>query len=152
MPTRREVIHHGTAVAAALAGLGLLPGAAQAAWPRAAFEATSMAEALRALGAAAPVESREVTLQGPDIAENGAAVPVTIAATAPRVNRLLLLVEKNPATLTASFEPGDVVEPDFQLCIKMAESSNVYAVAILADGRVLFARREIRVTIGGCGE
>ncbi len=152
MPTRRHLIQHAATVAAALAGLGLLPGAAQAAWSRAAFEANSLAEALQALGVAAPVDSREVTITGPEIAENGAAVPVTIGATAPGVKRLLLLVEKNPATLTALFEPGEAVEPNFQLRIKMAESSNVYAVALLADGRVLYARREIRVTLGGCGE
>lgn len=160
-PARRAALGHAARLAALLATCGAWPAvaAAQAAaapaaggWSAAAFDARSLPEAARALGAAgAPVESREVTLQGPDIAENGAAVQVQFGSTAAGVRRLLLLVEKNPNLLSAVFDVTEAVEPFFTTRVKMAESSNVYAVALLSDGRTLFARREIRVTMGGCG-
>ena len=152
MPDRRRVLTHSARVAALLAAAGVLPAArAQQAWPQAAFEAKALPEALKALGAGAPVASKDVTLTGPDIAENGAVVPVTAATTLPGAKRLLLLVEKNPNVLSAVFEVNDAVEPNFGTRVKMGQSSNVYAVALMADGRVLFAQKDIKVTLGGCG-
>jgi sulfur-oxidizing protein SoxY len=138
-------------VAVLLAGAGMLPGLARAAWPQAAFEAKSLADAVKALGGAAPVESKDVTLTGPDIAENGAVVPLACACALPGVKRLLLLVEKNPNTLAAVFDVTDAVEPNFSTRVKMGQSSNVYAVAMMGDGKVLYAQKEVKVTLGGCG-
>jgi sulfur-oxidizing protein SoxY len=138
-------------VAGLLAAAGLWPGAARAAWPQAAFEAKNMTDAVKALGGSAPVESKDVMLTGPDIAENGAVVPVGCACNLPGVKRLALLVEKNPNTLAAVFDVSDAIEPNFSTRVKMGQSSHVYAVAMLADGRVLFAQKEIKVTLGGCG-
>jgi sulfur-oxidizing protein SoxY len=138
-------------VAALLAGLGLLPQAAQAAYAQAAFEAKSMADVMKALGAAAPVESKDVTIQGPDIAENGAVVPLGCSTTLPGVKRLLILVEKNPSTLCAVFDISDAIEANFNTRVKMGQSSNVMAVALMGDGKVLFAQKEVKVTLGGCG-
>jgi sulfur-oxidizing protein SoxY len=149
-PRRRAVLADAARLAGLLAAAGLLPAAAQAAWNAAAFDARNLAEVARALGAAAPVESREVTLTGPDVAENGASVSVALASTLPGVKRLLLLVEKNPTLLSAILEPGEQVEPAITTRVKMNESSNVFAVAMTADGRLHYARREIRVTLGGC--
>jgi sulfur-oxidizing protein SoxY len=140
-----------TKMAAALAGLGLLPTAAQAAWNSAAFEAKSMVDLVKALGASAPTESKEVTITGPDIAENGAVVPVGCATTAAGAKRLLILVEKNPNMLAAIFDLNDAVASSFNTRVKMSQSSNVMAVAVTADGKVLFAQKEIKVTLGGCG-
>ena len=151
MQTRREVLARSASVAALLAGAGLLPQAAQAAWNQAAFEAKSVADALKALGAGAPVESKDVTLTGPDIAENGAVVPVGCATALPGVKRMLLMVEKNPAVLSAVFDVSDAVEANFNTRVKMGQSSNVFAVALMDDGTVLFAQKEIKVTLGGCG-
>ena len=151
MPSRREMLQRSAGLAGLLAGLGLLPQAAQAAFNSAAFEARSPAEAVKALGASAPVESRDVTLTGPDIAENGAVVPVTCASALPGVRRLLVLVEKNPSPLCAVFEVSDAVEASFSTRVKMGQSSNVLAVALMGDGKVLFAQKEIKVTLGGCG-
>ena len=151
MVTRRVMLRRSAHVAGLLAAAGLLPASARAAWPQAAFEAKSMADAIKALGAAAPVESKDVTLTGPDIAENGAVVPVACACTLPGVKRLALLVEKNPNTLAALFDVSDALEPNFSTRVKMGQSSNVFAVAMLADGKVLFAQKEIKVTLGGCG-
>jgi sulfur-oxidizing protein SoxY len=138
-------------VAGLLASAGLLPGVARAAWPQAAFEAKSLADAVKALGGAAPAESKDVTLTGPDIAENGAVVPLACACALPGVKRLLLLVEKNPNTLAAVFDVSEAVEANFATRVKMGQSSNVYAVAMMGDGKVLFAQKEVKVTLGGCG-
>jgi sulfur-oxidizing protein SoxY len=141
-------------VAGMLAALGMLPGVARAqaaGYNTAAFEARNMADLMKALGGAAPVESKDVTVTGPDIAENGAVVPVGAATSLPGVRRLLLLVEKNPAMLSAVFDVSDAVEPNFSTRVKMGQSSNVYAVAMMADGKVLYAAKEVKVTLGGCG-
>ena len=151
MSTRREVLAQGASLAAALAGLGLLPQAAQAAWSQAAFEAKNMAELMKALGTSGPAESKEVSITGPDIAENGAVVPVGAATTLAGAKRLLLLVEKNPAMLAVIFDLTDAVEPSISTRVKMGQSSNVFAVAITADNKVLYAAKEIKVTLGGCG-
>ncbi|MEO7244602.1 MAG: thiosulfate oxidation carrier protein SoxY [Rubrivivax sp.] len=151
MQTRREMLAHSATVATLLAGAGLLPSAAQAAWNEGAFAAKSLAEVVKALGASAPVESKDVTITGPDIAENGAVVPVGAATTAAGANKLLLLVEKNPNALAAIFELSDKIEPSVSTRVKMGQSSNVYAVAMTADGKVLYAAKEIKVTLGGCG-
>ena len=151
MQTRREMLAHSAQVAGLLASAGLLPTAAQAAWSQAAFDAKTMAEATKALGGSAPVESKDVTLTGPDIAENGAVVPVACATTLPGVKRLLLLVEKNPSVLAAVFDVSEAVDASFSTRVKMGQSSNVFAVAMMADGKVLFAVKEIKVTLGGCG-
>jgi sulfur-oxidizing protein SoxY len=151
MVTRRGVLERSAHVAGLLAAGGLLPTGARAAWPQAAFEAKNMADAIKALGGSAPVESKDVTLTGPDIAENGAVVPLGCACTLPGVKRLALLVEKNPNTLAAVFDVTDALEPNFSTRVKMGQSSNVFAVAMLSDGKVLFAQKEIKVTLGGCG-
>jgi sulfur-oxidizing protein SoxY len=150
-PNRRQVLRQSGAVMGLLAGAGLLPAAAQAAWTQAAFDGKTLADAVRALGGAAPVLSNEVSIGGPEIAENGAVVPVSCACSANGVKRLLLVIEKNPSPLAAVFDIGDAVEPSLKTRVKMAQSSNVFAVALLGDGKVLYAAKEIKVTLGGCG-
>jgi len=151
MSDRREVLLRSVSVAAALAGLQMLPRDAQAAWSQAAFEARNMGDLMKALGTSGPTESNGVTVNGPDIAENGAVVPVGAASALPGVRRLLLLVEKNPNMLAAVFDVTDAVEPNISTRVKMGQSSNVFAVAITADNKVHYAVKEIKVTLGGCG-
>ena len=154
MHTRRDMLSHSAKVAAMLASIGLLPGLAQAqaaAYNANAFAAKTMAELMKAFGAGAPVESKDVTVTGPDIAENGAVVPIAAATTLPGAKRLLMLVEKNPNILAAMFDLTDAVDPNISTRVKMGQSSNVYAVAMMGDGKVLFAQKEVKVTLGGCG-
>lgn len=151
MKTRRELLKTSASVATLLMGAGLLPAIARAAYNTSAFETKSVAELMKALGAAAPAESKDITLKGPDIAENGAVVPLGASTTLPGVQRMLLLVEKNPAILAAMFEFTDAVEPSVGTRVKMGQSSNVFAVAMMNDGRVLYTQKEIKVTLGGCG-
>ena len=151
MPSRRELLKRSAGVAGLLAGLGLLPQAAQAAFNVAAFDAKTLPDVLKALGVSAPTLSKDVALTGPDIAENGAVVPVACATTLAGVKQLLVLVEKNPSMLCALFDVSDAVEPSFSTRVKMGQSSNVVAVAIMNDGKVLYTQKEIKVTLGGCG-
>jgi len=151
MINRRAMLQRSAQVAALLAAAGLWPAPARAAWPQAAFDAKNLADAVKALGGAAPQESKDVALTAPDIAENGAVVPLACACALPGVKRLALLVEKNPNTLAAVFDVSDAVEPNFSTRVKMAQTSHVYAVALTADGKALFAQKEVKVTLGGCG-
>ncbi|HSI55051.1 MAG: thiosulfate oxidation carrier protein SoxY [Ramlibacter sp.] len=150
MQTRRESIKQGAIVAGLLASAGLFPQQALA-WNKNAFDAKTVADAWKALGIAAPVASKDVTLTAPDIAENGAVVPMGVATTLTGVKHLLVLVEKNPSPLVAKFDVSDAVDANFLTRAKMGQSSDVYAVAIMNDGKALFAKKEVKVTLGGCG-
>ena len=150
MQTRREMLAGSAAVAAALIAAGVLPAQAQTAWNKAAFDAKAIDDVLKALGAAKPVESKDVTLGAPDIAENGAVVPISASSSLPDVKRLVFLVEKNPTTLAGVFDFTDAVETSVKTRIKMGQTSNVYAVVKAAD-KYYVATKEIKVTLGGCG-
>jgi sulfur-oxidizing protein SoxY len=150
MQTRRKTLQQSALVAGLLAGTGLFP---QFAWARvdAAFSAKSVADVVKALGAGAPAESKDVSISGPDIAENGAVVPLGASTTLTGVKHLLILVEKNPDALVAQFNLTDGVEANIATRAKMGQSSDVYAVAITQDGKAFYAKKEVKVTLGGCG-
>jgi len=151
MQTRRATLRHAGALAGLLAASGLLVTSAHAAYNKAAFDARSVRDALKAVGAGALIESREVTLTTLDIAENGMEVPVAVSDSLTGVRQLLILVEKNPAALVAAFSLTDAVEASVAIRTKMSQTSDVYGVAVMADGRMLFARKNVKVTAGGCG-
>ena len=150
MQTRRQTLKQSAVVAGLLAGTGLFPQYALA-FNKAAFEAKSLNDAVKALGGAAPAESGSVTLTAPDIAENGAVVPLAVASSLPNVKQLVLLVEKNPNVLVATFNVTPEVDASFATRSKMGQTSDVYAVAITADGKAHYAKKEVKVTLGGCG-
>ena len=150
MKTRREVLKQSAVVAGLLASTGLFTEQAFA-YSTDAFHAKTVADTVKALGAGAPTESKDVTITGPDIAENGAVVPLGASTSLPGVKQVLILVEKNPAALVALFNVTDAVEANFSTRAKMGQSSDVYAVAIMNDGKALFAKKEVKVTLGGCG-
>ena len=150
MQNRRETLRQSLAVAGLLGATGLFPQFAFA-FNKAAFDAKSIADAVKAYGAGAPVESKDVTLTAPDIAENGAVVPMAVASTLPNLKHLLVLVEKNPSALVAKFDMSDALEPSFSTRAKMGQTSDVYAVAITNDGKAYYAKKEVKVTLGGCG-
>jgi sulfur-oxidizing protein SoxY len=150
MKTRREALKQSALVAGLLASTGMFPQFAYA-YNKAAFEGKSLADVVKAVGGNAPTESKDVTITGPDIAENGAVVPLGASCSLPGVKQVLILVEKNPAALVALFNVTDAVEPNFSTRAKMGQSSDVYAVAIMNDGKALYAKKEVKVTLGGCG-
>jgi len=150
MQNRRETLRQSLAVAGLLGATGLFPQSAFA-FNKSAFDAKSIADAVKAYGGAAPTESKDVTLTAPDIAENGAVVPMAVASSLPNLKQLLVLVEKNPSALVASFDVSEAVEPNFSTRAKMGQTSDVYAVAITRDNKAYFAKKEVKVTLGGCG-
>ena len=116
MITRRSALTSAAKVAGLLLATGMLPSmvAAQTAGFNAkAFDTKSMADLMKALGASAPTESKDVSVTGPEIAENGAVVPIGAATTLTGVKRLLILVEKNPSILSAMFDVSDAVDANF---------------------------------------
>ncbi|TXI73542.1 MAG: thiosulfate oxidation carrier protein SoxY [Limnohabitans sp.] len=150
MQTRRETLKQSAVVAGLLASAGF-PQFAQAAFNKTAFDAKTVQDAVKAAGGGAVAESKDVTITGPDIAENGAVVPLGVSTSLSGVKQLLILVEKNPSTLVALFHVSDAVDANFSTRAKMGQSSDVYAVAIMADGKALYAKKEVKVTLGGCG-
>lgn len=145
----------GTAVLGLAMAAGLLrPGSAsaqQGAWNKQAFETKSLAEAVKAMGGGQPVESKDITITSPDIAENGAVVPFTIASKVPNTQNIALLVEKNPNILAANFAIPEGTDPWVNTRVKMAQTSNVIALVKGGDGKFYYASKEVKVTLGGCG-
>ena len=122
-----------------------------AAWPQKAFQSTGAREALSDLfGTDQTTPSGEITLGAPVIAENGAAVPVSVKTSLQGVESISIVVEKNPRPLAISFDFPPETLPDVACRIKMAETSNVMALVKTNDG-IFSATREVKVTIGGCG-
>ena len=139
------------AVSAAV-GAGLLtPRMVLAAWPSAAFEAKSVDGALDALMGSHQLEgSDKIAIRAPDIAENGAVVPVSVTAEIPGAEAISIIAEKNAAPLTASFILGANTEAFVSTRIKMGKTSSVIAV-VKANGKLYSTGKEVKVTIGGCG-
>jgi len=125
--------------------------AAAQAWNKNAFDAKTMDETMKALGGGAPAQSKDIAfVSTPDIAENGAVVPIGVTSTIPKTESIAILIEKNPNMLAASFDLPAGTEPSISTRVKMGQSSNVYAL-VKADGKYYVAAKEIKVTLGGCG-
>ena len=152
MNRRRRHVLKIAAGGSALAAAGLLTAArAQAAaWNKAGFEAKAANDAIRNLGAANLVESKDIVITAPDIAENGAVVPVAITSRIPNTQAISIVAEKNPFPLAATFDIANGTEPYASVRIKMGQTSNVRAI-VKADGKFYTAVKEVKVTVGGCG-
>jgi len=147
---RRGILKAGGAMLALAAGLLQSARVFAQQWNKAAFDTKSVAATLKALGAVGSTESAQIQITAPDIAENGAVVPITIESAIPRTQAISILIEKNPNTLSAEFEIPEGTDPFITTRVKMAETSNIYAV-VKADGKYFQAAKEIKVTLGGCG-
>jgi sulfur-oxidizing protein SoxY len=140
----------GIVAVAASAGL-LVPGRALAAeWNKAAFEAKSISDAIKGLGAAGVTDSKDILIKAPDIAENGAVVPVEVTSQIAGTQSIAIMTEKNPLPLLAVFEFDEGAQGYVSSRIKMGQTSNV-RVVVKAGGKYYSAVKEIKVTIGGCG-
>jgi len=140
----------GSVAVAVSAGL-LTPGAVMAAWPKQAFEAEDMQKAMNDLfGTAQTQPSSDISIKAPDIAENGAVVPVSVTADMAGVDEIAIIAEKNGTPLAANFKLASNAKGFVSTRIKMAKTSNVIAV-VKAGGKAYSARKEVKVTIGGCG-
>jgi sulfur-oxidizing protein SoxY len=145
---RRSLVKY-SAVFGLMASTGLISIAQAQEWNKAAFEGKSLDDVFKILGAGSPEKSTAVTLNAPDIAENGAVVPVGIT-TALKAEQLAILVEKNPSALAAQFFIPAGTDPFVTTRIKMGQTSNVYGL-VKADGKWLVTVKEVKVTLGGCG-
>jgi sulfur-oxidizing protein SoxY len=152
---RRSVLKMGggaTLLGLVAAAGWLKPGAAQAqAWNKAAFDTKSLGDTMKALGGGEPAQSKDIVFfQTPDIAENGAVVPVGITSNIPKTESIAILIEKNPNMLAAVFDIPAGTDPTITTRVKMGQSSNIYAL-VKADGKYYVAAKEVKVTLGGCG-
>ncbi|SIS62285.1 thiosulfate oxidation carrier protein SoxY [Neptunomonas antarctica] len=140
------------AVGGALMGASvLMPRIALAAWSKEAFEAKEQTAAMKALlGSDALEESTEVNLKAPDIAENGAVVPITVVSTLSGVESMSIFVEGNPSPLSAEFIIPAGTQADVSTRVRMGKTTKVTAV-VKANGKLYSASKEVKVTIGGCG-
>jgi sulfur-oxidizing protein SoxY len=157
MERREFLASSSSATALALAAAsGLAPAHAQTVvnapgWNKAAFDSKSLADTAKALGATSPpVESKELLIQAPEIAENGSVVRVGAQSNIPNTTQISFVVEKNPSALAASFDIPAGTDANVATNIKMGQSSNVYALAKAGD-KYFYAVKEVKVTLGGCG-
>lgn len=149
MRSTRRVWLQQAGVCSGLLSVGWWPAqssAAQAEW-----DAKTLPQALKALGAKSVAASTEVRLNTLDYAENGSAVPVDIATQVVGADRLVLFVDKNPTPLVAVFQLTDAVDSVMTLHTKLAQTTDVVAAVITRDGRALYAKKEVKVVLGSCG-
>ena len=147
--TRRHALQS-TGAFASLIALGLVTQSqAQAAVDHASFQVKTLDDALKAIGGTAAT-SDQVSVVSPDIAENGAVVPVGATSKLANTTEIYLIVEKNPTPLSCAFMIPAGTAADVQTRLKMGQSTNVVAV-VKADGKLFSASKETKVTLGGCG-
>ena len=151
---RRDFLTSSGATALALAAsAGLTTAHAQnaAGWNKTAFDTKSLADVAKAMGAtSAPVESKDLILQAPEIAENGSVVRIGAQSNLANTTQISFVVEKNPSALAAMFDIPAGTDANVSTNIKMGQSSNVYALAKAGD-KFFYAVKEVKVTLGGCG-
>ena len=148
---RRNILKGATAAGTLAMAAGLFgTGNAFAAYNTAAFSAKTVADALKGMGAGAPTESKDISIKAPDIAENGAVVPVEITSKIAGTTGIAIMAEKNANPLVASFKIENGAEPFVSTRIKMGQTAMVRAI-VTAGGKTYTAAKEVKVTIGGCG-
>lgn len=153
--TRRHFLKTsaGGAALLAMAAAGLVPVSALAAEfveNRAAFKGKTLDEVVKALGGTAAQKSDQIVLKAPEIAENGATVPVEITSKLPGTKMIAILSEKNPHALSAEFQIPDGTEPYISTRVKVAETSKLYAL-VQTDQGYFYTDQVVKVTLGGCG-
>lgn len=139
-----------SAVAVAVAAGLLKPTLAMAAWNKEAFEAKSVGDVMKGLGISSPADSKDITIKAPDIAENGAVVPVEVTSGIAGTNSITIIAEKNGMPLVGTYNLSGGAQGFISTRIKMGQTSLVRAV-VNAGGKSYTAAKEVKVTIGGCG-
>jgi sulfur-oxidizing protein SoxY len=152
----RRLILKGAAVLALLgiAGVRFVMTPAVAAandkYPEDAFKQKNSDDAIKSLYGKTAEASDKVKLDAPEIAENGAVVPISVSSTLADVTSISILVVENPNALAASYKIPAGTMPNVANRLKMAKTSNVIAV-VEAGGKLYSATKEVKVTVGGCG-
>ncbi|MFN0301679.1 MAG: thiosulfate oxidation carrier protein SoxY [Burkholderiales bacterium] len=154
---RRSILKAGGAatVFGMFVAAGLIrPGLAQAqtGWNKEAFASKNVNDVVKAFGGAGVTPTTDVSWGStPEIAENGAVVPINVTSRIPNTQSVSVLVEKNPNALAARFDFPPGTDPTVSTRVKIGQSSNVHALIKTADGKYFVATREVKVTLGGCG-
>jgi sulfur-oxidizing protein SoxY len=139
-------------LAGAVTGARALGARAAAAWNKEAFAAQSVDEVVKTLGGTSATPTKDVSWGStPEIAENGAVVPVSVTSQVPGTDAVAIVIEKNPNKLAAHFTFPEGTDTSVTTRVKISESSNVHALVHTKDGKFFVATREIKVTLGGCG-
>ena len=151
----RRTVLKGAGATGVLAGLlaaGVLkPTMAYASdWNADAFAAKELDAALKALGASSAADSKDLVMKAPEIAENGAVVPIDVTSNIPNTTSISILVLKNPFPLTCTFDFANGGMADVAVRLKVAETSAIRAVAKAGD-KFYSTQKEVKVTVGGCG-
>jgi len=148
---RRSFLVSGASALALLAVAAAWPmrALAKLVRPEAAFAATNVKDALAGIGGSAEA-SAQIVFQTPEIAENGAVVPVSVTSNIPGTDQISILVEANPNPLVAVFSIPEGTLPAVQTRVKVAQTCNLTAV-VRANGKNYSVSRETKVTLGGCG-
>jgi sulfur-oxidizing protein SoxY len=148
---RRQFLNQaGMLAAAVVAGLCKPLVAFAATWNKDAFGAKTVPDALKGLGAAGATPSTAIVIEAPQIAENGAVVPVEVTSNLPGTTAIAVLIEKNPFPLAGKFDFTENALPFVKLNVKMGETADIRVIA-WAGGKTFVATKEVKVTIGGCG-
>ena len=121
-----------------------------AVWNKEGFESKALADAMKSLGATNAVASKDIVITAPDIAENGAVVPIAVTSKIPKTESISIMAEKNPFPLAATFGIAAGADGYVSTRVKMGQTSDVWAV-VKADGKYFVAKKEIKITVGGCG-
>jgi len=145
---RREILKM-TTIIGLMAANGLITSAQANEWEKQAFEGKSLDDVIKALGGGGTEKSAAINFTAPDIAENGAVVPLTIA-TSLKASQMAIIVEKNPTALSGIFYFPEGAEPFVSTRVKMAQTSNVLAL-VKVEQKWYFTSKEVKVTLGGCG-
>jgi len=140
----------GALAAAWAAGLAASSQAWAATWNKAGFHSKAMTDVMKSLGASGATESRDIVITAPDIAENGAVVPIAVTSKLPGTQQISIVAEKNPFPLAATFDVAGGGEGYVSTRIKMGQTSDVWAI-VKAGGKYFTARKEVKITVGGCG-
>ncbi|MCP4077380.1 MAG: thiosulfate oxidation carrier protein SoxY [Gammaproteobacteria bacterium] len=151
MIIKRRIVLKGV-LAAFAAGSALLASAgAYSAWPKAAFSSKTQTDILQSLyGDIEAVPSGKIKIKTPDVAENGASVPVNISTEIADVESISIVVPNNPLPLAGLFEHGGGILGYVSTRIKMGKTGDVIAV-VKSNGRLYTAKKTVKVTLGGCG-
>jgi sulfur-oxidizing protein SoxY len=141
----------GSMVGAAVSAGLLTPRMVLAAWPEKAFSAKSVDDGMNALfGSVDSSPSSDIKIKAPDIAENGAVVPITVSTSKSNVDSITVMVEKNPSPLAANFSLASNTEGFVSTRVKMGKTSDLIAI-VKSGGKLYSAKKQVKVTIGGCG-
>ncbi len=149
--SRRNFFQLIAGAAASVAAVAMLPGRVFAKWNEKAFTVSELDDAIAAKYGSLPIEdSADIEIKAPEIAENGAFVPVTVSTTIPEVSNISVFAPANFSPLVASFDVLPRMKPDISFRMRMAETSDLI-VMVQSGAKLYRATREVKVTIGGCG-